>query len=58
MLGGEIMAKFSKKVKLRKQRTELLVCIPVAIGQLMELDETNNVIVTYEDGKITIEKAE
>lgn len=52
------MAKFSKKVKLRKQRTELLVCIPVAIGQLMELDETNNVIVTYEDGKITIEKAE
>lgn len=50
------MAKLIKKVKLRKQRTELLMGIPTAIVQLMDLTENDKVEVTYENGELTVRK--
>ena len=54
---GENMAKLSKKVKVRKQREGLLMGIPKAMAQMMELTEDSRLNVTYDNGKLIVEVA-
>lgn len=54
---GEDMAKLSKKVKVRKQREGLLMGIPKAMAQMMELTEDSRLNVTYDNGKLIVEVA-
>ena len=54
---GENMAKLSKKVKVRKQREGLLMGIPKAMAQMMELTEQSKLNVTYDNGKLIVEVA-
>lgn len=51
------MAKLSKKVKIRNQRETLLISIPKAIAEMMEMTKGGTAIVTYEKGKLTVEVA-
>lgn len=51
------MAKLSKKVKVRKQREGLLMGIPKAMAQMMELTEQSKLNVTYDNGKLIVEVA-
>lgn len=49
------MAKLTKKVKVRKQREGLLIGIPKAMEQMMELTEQSRVNITYDNGKLIVE---
>lgn len=52
------MGRLAKKVKVRRQKTELLVGIPTAITQLMDLTENDKVEIIYENGELTVKKVE
>lgn len=54
-LGGENVAKLSRKVKIRSQRETLLISIPKAMAEMMNLQKGEMVNVNYENGKLTVE---
>ena len=49
------MAKLSRKVKIRSQRETLLISIPKAMAEMMNLQKGEMVNVNYENGKLTVE---
>lgn len=50
------MTRLKKTVKIRGQQTYLLVTIPKAIEQLMDVKKGEYLDVIYEDGKVYLQK--
>lgn len=49
------MAKLSRKVKIRNQKETLLISIPKAMAQMLEMKKGGTVIVTYDNDKLIVE---
>ena len=49
------MAKLSRKVKIRSQKETLLISIPKAMAQMLEMKKGGAVIVTYDKDRLIVE---
>lgn len=50
-----MMAKLSKKVKVRKQSNSLMVVIPKIFAEALSITDTTNVNVTLDGDKLIVE---
>ena len=49
------MIKLSRKVKIRKQRETLLISIPKAMAQMLEMKKGDRAVVTLDKNKLIVE---
>ena len=49
------MAKLSRKVKIRNQKETLLISIPKAMAQMLDMKKGGTVIVTYDNDKLIVD---
>ena len=49
------MAKLRKKVKVRTQREALLINIPKAMAEMMEIKKGSSVMITHDKDKLIVE---
>ena len=53
--GSNNMIKLSRKVKIRKQRETLLISIPKAMAQMLEMKKGDRAVVTLDKDKLIVE---